>query len=223
MDLSSMFQTWMNAVTQPNSEFYDNERRSPNATLGTAVIWVVIAAVASSIIGALGLFAGIGALQSSGIIEEILSDPEIPPEVRMMVEGFLSGGGMAGLGAASLIANVVLAPIFFIIITGIVHLIARLFGGQGDFGRFAYLNAAYQAPITILTSLLGLVPFLGSCISVLISLYSLVLAYFAIKTEHQLTQGRSIMVLLTPILLVVALVICFAVFVGVMAAGSGGF
>lgn len=217
MDFSSMFRTWFSAISQPNEAFYDNERRSPNATLTTAIIWIVIAAVISAILGAIGLFAGFSALQGSGIFDEILSDPEIPPEFRMMAETFLSGGGMAGIAGASLIANVIWAPIGFIIGTGILHLIARLFSGQGNFGRFAYLTAAFQAPITVITSMLGLVPVLGGCISILLAIYSLVLTYFAIKTEHQLSQGRSIMVILVPIILMMALFACVVIGVVTMA------
>lgn len=208
MNFSAIFRTWINAVTQPNEEFYDNERRSPNATLGTAIIWIIIAAVISALIGAIGLFAGVSALSRTGIFEEILSDPEMPAEARMILETMLSGGGMAGLAGASLIASIIFAPIGFFIGTGITHLIASLFGGQGNFGRFAYLIAAFQAPIMIVSSLLGLVPFFGDCISALLGIYSLVLVYFSIKTEHQLTQGKSIMVILFPIILVFALAAC---------------
>ncbi|MEM7124861.1 MAG: Yip1 family protein [Chloroflexota bacterium] len=208
MDFSAVFQTWLNAVTQPNEEFYDNERKSPNATLGTAIIWIVIAAIISAIVGVIGIFIGFGALSGSGIFDEILSDPEISSEVRVVMEAFLSGGGFAGLAGAGLVASIIFAPIGFLIGVGILHLIARLLGGQGDFGRYAYLNAAFQAPIQIVTSVLGLIPFLGGCVSFLLALYSLVLVYFATKTEHQLSQGRSIMVLLIPLIIGILLSAC---------------
>lgn len=219
MDIAGTFQTWINAVTQPNEEFYDSERRSPNATLGTAVIWIVIAAVVSGLVGALSLAIGLNALSNAGIFDEILSDPSIPQEARVLLEGFLSGGGLSGLAGGAVVAGIIWAPIGFLFGTGILHLIARLLGGQGNFGRFAYLNAAFQAPISIVSSLLGLVPFLGGCISGLLGIYSLVLAYFAIKTEHELTQGKSIMVLLIPIIVVFALVACVAIF-AIMMAGT---
>lgn len=211
MDFSAMIQTWINAVTQPNEAFYDNERRSPNATLGTAIIWIVIAAVVSALVGALGLAIGLNALSNSGVFEEILSDPGIPDEARLVFEAFLSGGGMGGLAGGALVAGIIWAPIGFLIGTGIMHLIARLLGGQGDFGRFSYLVAAFQAPISIVSSLLGLVPFLGGCVSGLLGIYSIFLAYFAIKTEHQLTQGKSIMVLLIPLIIAVVLAVCVGI------------
>ena len=77
---------------QPNEAFYENERHSPNATLSTAIIWIVIAAVISAVLGAVGLAIGFGALDTAGLMDDILSDPEIPPEARIIIEGFLSGG-----------------------------------------------------------------------------------------------------------------------------------
>jgi len=60
----------------------------------------------------------------------------------------------------------------------------------------------------ILTTLLSMVPFVG-CITPLISIYSLVLVYFATKTEHQMSSGRAIWVVLIPVLFVIGLAFCF--------------
>jgi hypothetical protein len=135
---------------------------------------------------------------------------ELSPAEAAQVEQVLrvfTGGGMGMVGFASL-ANIVMVPLFFLIGVGVYFLIAKVLGGTGDFGRFAYLNAAFAAPLGILTTLLSLIPFVG-CISFFISIYSLVLVYFAVKVEHGLSSGRAILVVLIPLLVVLALVACF--------------
>jgi len=51
MDLNTTIQSWMNVLTHPNEVTFDEERSRPQATLGTALIWVVIAAVIGSVLG----------------------------------------------------------------------------------------------------------------------------------------------------------------------------
>ena len=115
---------------------------------------------------------------------------------------------------------IITVPLFFLIGVGIYHLIAKLLGGQGEFGRYAYLNAAYAAPLGIVASLLSLVPF-ASCLTIFISIYQIVLAYFATKVEHRLTSGRALLTVLLPVIVVVGLMAC-AVFRSDRVAGPVG-
>jgi len=140
----------------------------------------------------------------AGMIEQM----DLPPEVAIQVNEFMSNGMMDALMGGGGLAALIITPIGFLIGTGILYLIARLFGGTGDFGRFAYLLAAIQAPISIVSALLGFVPLLGSCLTAVLSIYSLVLTYFAIKVEHSLTGGKAIGVLLTPLILFSLLIAC---------------
>jgi hypothetical protein len=96
--------------------------------------------------------------------------------------------------------------------TGILYLVAKLLGGTGEFGRYAYLNASFTAPLTILSSLLSVVPVL-SCLSLFISIYQLVLTYYSTKVEHNLTSGKALVVVLLPLIVVLLLVFCFITFV----------
>lgn len=213
MDFSAMIQTWINAVTQPNEAFYDNERKSPNATLGTAIIWIVIAAIISGLLGGVQALIGMGGMNAAGM-DQMLAD--LPPETRQIFETMFSPQGLTSI----IIASVVITPIVWIIVMGILNLIARLLGGQGDFGRFAYLNAAYSAPIQVVSGLLGFVPFVGGCVSLLLFLYSLVLCYFTIKTEHQLSQGKSIATIVIMVVAFVSVIICGAIVLGLTIAAA---
>lgn len=208
MDFAGMIQTWRNVLTRPGVDVFLEERRSPNATVVTALIWIVISAVVTAIFGFLQV-AIMGA--SMGGLDTMFADAGLPPEVTGQLVGLMGGG--AGFGA------LILVPISFLISVGITHLLAKVFGGDGPFGIFAYLVAAFQAPLGIASALLGLIPFLGGCVSVLLSIYGLVLTYFAVKANYGLTDGKAIAVVLIPFLVVLFLAVCMAVVAGAMFAG----
>ena len=94
-----------------------------------------------------------------------------------------------------------------------------MFGGQGSLGTFSYLSAGVWSPVSIITAVLGLIPLIGSCLGALVGIYGLVLSFFAIKTNYRLGDGRAIVVLILPVLLLIALVFCGVVGVGIVAAG----
>ena len=70
-----------------------------------------------------------------------------------------------------------------------------------------------MAPLTILSSILGLIPFAGGCIAFFVYIYQLVLTYYATKVEHQLSSGRAIIVVLLPVILAFLLIACIVFFV----------
>lgn len=208
MNFSEMWQTWLKATTSPNDATFAELRLKPEANITTAVIWMAIYGVVAAVVGIIGglIFANTMSSMMPGILEQL----DLPPAEAAQAEQALrlfTGGGFGMAGFASL-ANIVLAPFFFLIGVGIYFMLARMLGGNGDFGRYAYLNAAFAAPLGILTALLSLAPF-ASCISPLVSIYSLVLVYFATKAEHQLSSGRAIWVVLIPLLVAFVLFGCF--------------
>jgi hypothetical protein len=207
MDFGGTIQTWIQVLTRPGTEVFEQESRSPNATVVTALIWIVISAVVAAILGFIQFSIGLAAAD----LGAMLGDMGLPPEVTANLGGLMGGG--AGIGA------LILTPLFFLIGVGIIHLLARVFGGDGSFGVFAYLVASFQAPIGIVSAVLGFVPFVGGCIAALLSIYSLVLTFFAVKVNYQLTDGKAIAVVLIPYLLVFGLTICVAVAVAAMVAG----
>jgi hypothetical protein len=208
MNFSDMWQTWLKATTSPNDATFAELRLKPEANITTAVIWMAIYGAVAAVVGIIGglIFANTISSMMPGILEQL----DLPPAEAAQAEQALrlfTGGGFGMAGFASL-ANIVLAPFFFLIGVGIYFLLARMLGGNGDFGRYAYLNAAFAAPLGILTALLSLAPF-ASCISPLISIYALVLVYFATKAEHQLSGGRAIWVVLIPLIVAFVLFGCF--------------
>jgi hypothetical protein len=84
-------------------------------------------------------------------------------------------------------------------------------GGQGDYGKFAYLASTYQAPLQIVSSILAIIPFLGGCVALLIWIYTYVEGYFAVKVNYGLSNGKALAVVLIPLALFILLMICFVV------------
>ena len=205
MDFNATIQTWMNVLTHPGEAAFAEERSRPQATVGTALIWIVIAAVISGLVGWLQIQMFLGA---SGGIAGLIEQMDLPPEVSAEMDAMLSSGMLEMMMGGGGLMSIIFTPIFFLIGAGILHVIARLFGGTGEFGRFAYLLAAFQAPISIVSALLGFVPILGGCLSLALSIYGIVLTYFAIKVEHTLTDGKAIGTLLLPIILLFLIAIC---------------
>lgn len=57
--------------------------------------------------------------------------------------------------------RVLLNPVYFLVGMGVRHWVAKALGGQGRFGRYAYLFMLFGVPLTVLSSLLAFVPLVG--------------------------------------------------------------
>lgn len=208
MNFSDIWQTWLKASTSPNDATFADLRQKPDANITTAMIWMLIYGVIAAVAGLISSLIFAGTVQ--GALPSVLQQLDLPPAEMAQVEQalrFLPGNVAVGAGFSSL-ANIIWVPVWFLIGVGIYHLIAKLLGGTGEYGRLAYLSAAFSAPLGIVTTLLSLIPLAG-CVTPLIGIYTLVLSYFAVKVEHQLSSGRAIMVILIPALVLIVLAMCF--------------
>jgi hypothetical protein len=207
MDYAGIVDIWRNVLLRPSEEPFVEEKARPSGTLTTAIIWVFIAAVIAAVLGWIRslLFAG-----SMAGMESILGAADLPPEVSAQLnQMFSSGFGFAAMGAGTL-WGIILAPVGFLIGVGITHLLARALGGTGTFDKMAYLMATFQVPITIANAVIAFIPVLGGCVAFLLSIYGLVLSYFAVKVNYELTSGKAIAVVVIPILVVMLLAACVA-------------
>lgn len=110
-------------------------------------------------------------------------------------------------------------PVFFFIGVCINHVFAYLLGGRGRLGRYAFLTAAFGAPIAIMRSLHGFLPLIGASLAAalptaswtdvqhfyyglkpithefivaILALYGLALTCLAARVEYGLTSVRAI-------------------------------
>lgn len=224
MDFAAMFQTWINVLTKPGEATFEEELQKPSATLGTALIWIVIAAIVAAIFGAIGALISGFFSGAPGIMETIMGQSDMPPDVAAQLAVFTAFTG--GSVVFVLCATLILAPIGFLIGSGIFFIVAKLVGGTGSFEKHSYMLATFTAPIMMVNAVIGIIPVLGGCVTFAISIYQIILTYYAMKVTHNLTTGKAIIVAVTPLVigLLCFAVIFFLVFISVFGAvmSSGG-
>ena len=125
----------------------------------------------------------------------------------------------APLTLASLLTIPVWLALIWLVYGLLVHLFARLFGGQGNLGHGLGTLALATAPqlLNVLTLFPGFT--LGGG---LVGLWSLVLNYVAVKTNYRLPAGRAVVVAILPLgLLVLVFFIFLWVGIAVLARMGG--
>jgi hypothetical protein len=138
--------------------------------------------------------------------------------LNWLVHGHVSNGTLELLRAFSsafALGYIILAPIFFFIIVGFYHLLARALGGKGTFLAYSYSTLLYTVPISIISGVLGIAsshfnllsPFISFITSAL-GIYSLILSICMTIGVHRLSAARAILaVLVIPISLIVLFVV----------------
>lgn len=217
MDFNAILQSWKGSLTNPNEEYFREQLKLTNLTQGA--VGVLIAAVIAGILSGIGTFFGGAAMTQS-----------LAP---MFEEMGMSAAELETIFAASqptfigtLFSTIIGAVIGFFIGAAIYWVFAKLLGGDGSYEEQTYLMSTYTAPLLIINGVLSLIPFIGPFIAIFVSIYQLVLSYFAIKVSHRLTSGRAVMVVLLPVLIGFICACCtIFFFAGTIAAmvGSGEF
>lgn len=204
--MGNWLQTWINVLTKPNVGTFQAEADRPNANLTTAIIWMAIAGVVGAIVALIqGAFAR-AQFNAIGGMDAILSGANLPPELAGQITNAANMAFSRGTGFGGAVWALISAILGFLIFVGVIHVVAKALGGQGDYGRYAYQVAAFYAPLSIVAALLGLIPLLGGCLGFIVWIYELVLAVIATQAEYKVDTAKAI------IALVVALIVFLVVF-----------
>jgi len=155
--------------------------------------------------------------------ENVAKDPKATNYALLYV-------ALAGVASAIGTLNpfgIIVMPIFmliaFFISIGILHLFAKLFGGQASFTEY------YRAiGVGYVGTWIAVIPILGPLLSGLVSLWYIVVNVVVLKAVHKLTTFKAVLVLLLPAIVfgVIAFVLAAtfaAMFAGMMAGGMGTF
>lgn len=194
---------WRDAITKPSDQTFARIVQSPNAKLTTALLWVFLGSLVNALFGS---------LVQGPIVRQIMQNSG------------LSGSELPGMAGRGLIAVLCGAPIgavisvvLFVVVVGIVQLIAKMFGGRGTFEQLAYAIAAIVVPFTLINSLftlLAAIPYVVYCagiVSFLLLIYVVVLEVMAVKGVNQFGWGPAAASLLLPFL-----VLCCCLSLGVI-------
>jgi hypothetical protein len=177
---------------------FEGIANDPNATTSRAYTWVAVSALIGYVISVVfQIMLGTGS--------SLLSQPGRA--------GAAGAAGVAGFGLTTLICCapvvVVLSVLGLMISAGITQLIASALGGTGTYSKLVYAIAAYIAPLTIVSTVLGSIPLIN-CLDYLIGIYGIVLNVIAVKAVHQFGWGKAIassFLILAAILFFVAIVV----------------
>ncbi|MBL7117902.1 MAG: YIP1 family protein [Candidatus Syntrophoarchaeum sp.] len=123
--------------------------------------------------------------------------------------------------AASIILSVVSGFIGWVVIAGILHVVAKILGGKGVFTEmlvlmgFAALPNVFQAPIGLVVILSGGLTgaFIALGLSGILAIWILILDVLAIREAHKFSTGRAIATLVLPF--VVLIVLVFMLMIGI--------
>jgi hypothetical protein len=203
-----MFQEMINGsvavFTKPSVGTFEEHEKN---NLSWALIYSVIAGVINAIL-----------VTIQGLLFRPTIPADMPPEFAAAAQPNL-GANIAGGIFGTIIG--------LLIYWGITYALGRAFGGTGQFGELAYDLALFNAPSTVIFSLLNFIPFLGGIAGLALWIYNLYLTYLAIQSGMNLPSNKALYVIIIEIVIAVAIVLCFVLFFAAVIAaiigGSGGF
>lgn len=204
-----MFQEMINGsvavLTRPSVATFEEYEKN---NLGWALIYSLIAGMINAIISWIG---------SLVFPQQVVDIPSMEPGMATAQPSLFA------LIFISLIGTTISLFIYW----GIVYLLGRAFGGTGAFGELAYGFALFSAPLTVLGTLVGIIPFVGVFISFAVAIYSLYLTYLAIQSGMNLPANKALYVVLILLAIVVAIGLCIVIFfaavIAALLGASGGF
>ncbi|MBP1466580.1 YIP1 family protein [Candidatus Chloroploca sp. M-50] len=184
--------------------------------LGWALIYSVLAGVINAIISGIQF----ALFPPTPVNPQDLGD--VPPELAELLGGMTTGAAAAPNIWASVIGAIVFTPLILLIAWGITFALGRAFGGDGKFGELAYNMSLFGAPITVIGSVFGLIPFLGGIAAFALFIYNLYLTYLAIQAGMNLPGNKALYVILIQFAIGIAIGLCFFLFFALMIAALIG-
>lgn len=205
MKMTDLLENIYGTLFSPVSTFKRmiKERTSVSA----AVVVVLVASICS---GAGGVLIQSTLSSSLGGYPTPSSTPSPTP---IPGSGFEASQMQSVSPTVSLVMGVVSGVVGWIIIAGVLHIVAKALGGNGTFESmlllmgFANLPNIFQAPVGLIAFLSGglssLMIFTG--LGGLLGLWILALDVIAIREAHDFSTGRAIATLVLPIVVIVVL------------------
>jgi hypothetical protein len=137
--------------------------------------------------------------------------------VMSIKEYFANNFTLIPIALLLVVALILTTPVIligFYLNIGLSSLGASIFGGKGNFSTLAYLVSLFFVPITIITVLLGSIPYVGSLIGIGLGIYGIVLTICAIKVVYKLSTGRAVGAFFSPMILFLLIPACM---IGILA------
>jgi hypothetical protein len=142
--------------------------------------------------------------------------------IAAAINGILTALGLAisnapgGSFFGALIGAIIGTLIVFYIYMAIVYFLGKAFGGTGNFGELAYDIALFSAPLSVVGSLLNIIPFIGWIAVIALGLYQIYLTYLGIQSGLNLPKDKALIVMVIIFVIIVAIGVC----IGLVAAAA---
>ena len=178
---SEWLTVWRDALTKPSEQTFARIAQSPNAKLGTALIWVFLGSLVNLVFAS---------LVQGAIFRQMTRNTDFGNTFPVRF-GF---GNML----VTICAGPFISVVGFVIFVGIVQVLAKMFGGRGTFEQLAYATAAIVAPFSLVSgvlTLLSAIPYAGFCFGFLglfAVLYVIALEVMAVKGVNQFGWGQAL-------------------------------
>ena len=194
--------TWIKALTQPNEGAYREIVNDPGASIGKAVLWLLIFGFVGGLLA--GIIHAITGTSFLNQVSELTQYGDIPFDWPARTGGAFMR--IVGSAFSGLVGGVIGALIY----AALVMLVARAMGGTGTFEKLFYGFAAFGAPLGMVTSVIGAIPFIG-CLGLPLGIYGLVLNVIANKAANEFDTGKAVISSLAPGLLIGLFCCCVVV------------
>ncbi|MDX9991328.1 MAG: Yip1 family protein [Anaerolineales bacterium] len=190
------YNVWLKAISSSDVREYQALLQDKNASQGRAYEWLAYAGLISGLtLPILWLTGGFPQQAETRALLGDLSGPLV----------------LVILGGAGALLGCVFSVLGLMISAGIQFLLAKALGGSGTYTRTVYAVSAYLAPITIISALLGLIPFVN-CLSPILAIYTIVLNVRALKAAHSMNTSRAVLVIFIPSILIFMVACLLALF-----------
>ena len=97
-------------------------------------------------------------------------------------------------GIAAVISGILVMSAFWVLETGVLHLLAKIFGGVGEMKRLLVVNAYTMVPSFFFVPL-SLIPGTDMIMLAVGIIWTLYLSYLAIRSVYPLSAGKTIFVI----------------------------
>jgi len=170
------FNLWIPAVTKPKETFASAKKKVDR---DDAIKQVAVAGIIGGLIN--GAIGGSKIAETLGILAMVSKN-----------EAAIFGWAGAAIGAVvgAIAMPILMVACLFIGCFIIDLIVTKAFKGKGDSKQLFYLMALYTAPLSLLSTVLSLIPIIG-LFTFLIGLYQIYLLYLAVKAVYTFKQRRS--------------------------------